>query len=379
MDVIEKAGNLSLLTWIGGVDDRHDAASDAEAAYRKIDETLRQAGAAVLQERVFASLAVARDVLSARARAVGLRNPAWALPPTVIDGQPVGRTGLAGIQVIAVRGTTQRAVGFEGEVVGRYVETPDARLLGLADIGRAAPGPTDQDPAVEAGAAIDAAERVLEREGFTFRDVARTWYHLRDILDWYGPFNGARNAAFRRMGLIGPSGDGSVPASTGIAGRNARGGWCALDLIAATAAGGGQFAMRRLHNRKQNEATEYGSAFARGMSLTLGADRYLFVSGTAAIDDHGATVHVGDFDRQATHTIEAIQALLEGAGASLADIAQAVVFLKNPADADRFRQIASRAGIDKVPPVTVVADVCRHDLLVEIEATAAVPADGAGR
>jgi len=35
---------------------------------------------------------------------------------------------------------------------------------------------------------FDTAERLLAREGFTFRNVARTWYYLRDILAWYGPF-----------------------------------------------------------------------------------------------------------------------------------------------------------------------------------------------
>ena len=72
------------------------------------------------------------------------------------------------------------------------------------------------------------------------------------------------------MGLVGPGGDGQIPASTGIEGRNARGGWCALDLLALQPRAGGRLEMRRLHNRKQNEATEYGSAFARAWRSSLG-------------------------------------------------------------------------------------------------------------
>ena len=77
--------------------------------------------------------------------------------------------------------------------------------------------------------------------------------------------------------------------------------------------------MNRLHNRRQNEATEYGSAFARAMEVVIGDSRLVFVSGTASIDDHGATVHVGDFETQTRYTLEAVAALLDGAGARLLD------------------------------------------------------------
>jgi enamine deaminase RidA (YjgF/YER057c/UK114 family) len=203
--------------------------------------------------------------------------------------------------------------------------------------------------------------------------VTRTWFFLRDILDWYGPFNAVRNAAFRRMGLMGPGADGRIPASTGIEGRNHRGGWCALDLLAMRPRDGGRLEVKRLHSRKQNEATEYGSAFARALEVSLGDARYVFVSGTASIDDHGRTVHVGDFEGQARHTLEAVKALLEDAGGSLADVAQATAFLANPADGRSFERMVASTRLEHAPLVTTVADVCRHDLLFELEATAVLP------
>ena len=373
--MIEKVYDLTLLTWTAEGGSRQ-ASAQAEGAYRAMDAALGDAGAVVLQERVFGSLAVAEEVRRARTHATGDGNEAWAVPPTFVEGAPVGGNGIAGIHVVAVRAGASRLVTHGGQVLGRVVELPGARLLGLADVGRLAGHDVTRGPAEDAGAAIDAAELVLAREGFSFREVVRTWYYLRDILSWYGPFNVARSTAFRRMGLIGPSGDGAVPASTGIGGSSAGGGWCALDLVAAQSTGGPPFELTRLHNRRQNEATEYGSAFARGMALTLGDHRHLFVSGTASIDDHGATVHVGDFEAQTRHTIEAIDALLEGAGASLRDVVQATAFLKDPADLPRFERIAQRAGLDGVPPVVVAADACREDLLVEIDATAVVPIRG---
>ena len=347
--VMEQTGELALLTW-AAAETIQPAARLAEDAYRELDTALRAMGAAVLQERIFGSLSVAPQVLRAREHATGAGSEAWAVPPTFVEGAPVAGEGLAGIHVLAARATSSRLVTHAGQVMGRITEAPGVRLLGLADTGRVASTGLARDPAGEATAAIEGAEHLLAHEGFSFRDVARTWYHLCDIVAWYGRFNGARNAAFRRMGLIGPDGDGAVPASTGIGGKNVRGGWCALDLLAVRATGGQPLDMTRLHNRRQNEATTYGSAFARGMALTLGGHRYLFVSGTASIDDHGATVHVGDFDAQTSQTIEAIQSLLEGAGASLGDLRQAMVFLKDPADARRFERIAQRAGLTGIPP-----------------------------
>ena len=132
--------------------------------------------------------------------------------------------------------------------------------------------------------------------------------------------------------------------------------------------------MRRLHSRKQNEATEYGSAFARAMEVSLGDARHVFVSGTASIDERGATAHRGDFETQARHTLEVVGALLEAAGARLAHIAQATAFIKSPDHAGAYERVLTRAGLDDAPIIATVADVCREDLLFEIEATAVLPA-----
>jgi enamine deaminase RidA (YjgF/YER057c/UK114 family) len=289
-----------------------------------------------------------------------------------VEGSPIGRAGLSGIHVVGARGRS-RVLAEGDRVYGRVVEGERARVVGLADAGRRLSGGPAAGPAEDAVATLEAAEELLAREGLSFRDVARTWFYLNDILDWYGPFNTVRNTAVLRMGLMGPGGDGMIPASTGIEGRNPRGGWCTLDVLALQARDGGRLPMRRLHSRKQNEATEYGSAFARAMEIVLGEARYIFVSGTASIDDRGATVHVGDFETQTEYTMEAVEALLEGAGAGLRDVVQATAFLKNPCDGRAFERLVDRSPLRGAALVTTVADVCREDLLFEIDAVAVVP------
>jgi enamine deaminase RidA (YjgF/YER057c/UK114 family) len=368
--------DLALVTWVGrGCSGTvEDAAGEA---YASIAASLRERGCVPVQERAFGDLHAAPSLARGRERAVG-NSADWAVPTTYVEGSPVGRAGLSGIHVVAARGAS-RLLAEGDRVFGRVVEGETARVVGLADTGRRSSGGPSAGPAEDAVATLQAAEELLAREGLSFRDVARTWFYLRDILDWYGPFNTVRNAAFRRMGLMGPKGSGLIPASTGIEGRNPRGGWCTLDLLALQAKGGGPAPMERLHNRRQNEATEYGSAFARAMEVVLGDARYVFVSGTASIDDRGATVHAGDFETQTRFTIEAVEALLEGAGAGLRDVAQATAFLKNPCDARAFERVIERSSLDGAPLVTTVADVCRNDLLFEIDAVAVVPLDREAR
>jgi enamine deaminase RidA (YjgF/YER057c/UK114 family) len=300
--------------------------------------------------------------------------------PTYVEGLPAdgGLGSLAGIHVVAARAVNGggRWLEPEGRACGRLVESPNAHLLSLCDVGVLAPRRAALDPADETSVTLRAAETALSGEGWSFGEVCRTWFYLRDILDWYDGFNCARNEAFRRMGLMVPGCDDTIPASTGIGGRSARGGSCALDLLAVRPKATARFERRRLYNVRQNEATAYGSAFARGVCLDLGAMRYVFVSGTAAIDEHGASVHPGDFRAQVVCTLENVAALLEGAGAGLVDVAQATAFVKRPEDVETFRHLARASGLSDVPTVTTLADVCRDELLFELDAAAVLRAPG---
>jgi len=360
--------DLVLLTWTAG---EATIASEQELvrAYQALDAALGDLGAVPIQERVFAEERTGPAL--ARARALAGSGERWAVPPTVVEGAPVAGAGVAGIHVVAARGRS-RLLAEGGQIQGRVVEGASLRFLGLSDAGRRLPAPRLSRQDDEARAVLEAAQAILAREGFSFADVARTWFYLDGILDWYGDFNGARNAFFRSAGLA-SDGTSSIPASTGIGGCNARGGCCALDLVAVQAASPARLEKRRLHNPRQNEATQYGSAFARACELTTRDARYVFVSGTAAIDEHGATVHVGDFEAQARYTLDAVEALLEGAGARLADVGQATAFLKRRSDAPAFERLVGRRGIEAVPLVRTLADVCRPELLFELDATVVLP------
>lgn len=366
-------GDLTFLTWAAGAGG--SAREVAAGAYEALLGALASRGAVVLQERIFGRSEAARGVLETREEVWRRCGAPPTATPTYVEGVPLGSGDLAGIHVIAAdgRGGNGRLLAHEGRVCGRVITTGTAELLALSDAGRLVRGRALSRDA-ETREVLRAVEDVLADEGWTFGDVGRTWFYLREILDWYGPFNRVRNEEFRRMGLLGGAGalQGRIPASTGIEGRNALGGWCTLDLLAARPANGGAFEMRRLANVRQSEATEYGSSFARGVALTMGGFRYVFVSGTASIDDHGASVHEGDFESQTRRTFETVEALLAGAGAAMGHVRQATAFVKRPRDARAYERLAEDVGLP-VPALAMVADVCRPELLFELDATAVVP------
>jgi enamine deaminase RidA (YjgF/YER057c/UK114 family) len=109
------------------------------------------------------------------------------------------------------------------------------------------------------------------------------------------------------------------------------------------------------------------------MGLSHGGGETVFVSGTASIDPAGRTRHLDQLDAQILETLLDISALLAPLGGGLEDICLATVFFKEARSFEAFKQVTQLLGVPSFPVVPMVADVCRSELLVEIEAIAAVP------
>jgi enamine deaminase RidA (YjgF/YER057c/UK114 family) len=130
-----------------------------------------------------------------------------------------------------------------------------------------------------------------------------------------------------------------------------------------------------------NEAYDYArpSSFSRGLRIALGDTTLLLISGTASIDEHGLTVHVGDFRAQLWRTYRNITELLAAEGATWHDIVRTTCYLCDiERDYKDFNEVRTRffdwLGLDPLPARTgIQARLCREDLLVEIEAMAVLP------
>jgi enamine deaminase RidA (YjgF/YER057c/UK114 family) len=127
-----------------------------------------------------------------------------------------------------------------------------------------------------------------------------------------------------------------------------------------------------------NEAYDYAkpSSFSRGMRIDLNGVTILLISGTASIDEHGVSVHVGDFRAQMRRTYENITALLEAEGCTWHDIVRTSCYLRDiDRDYDAFNEERTKffkeQGLDPVPASTgIEAHLCRPELLIEMEAIA---------
>jgi len=125
-----------------------------------------------------------------------------------------------------------------------------------------------------------------------------------------------------------------------------------------------------------NEATCYGSAFARGLRLEMANYKLLIISGTASVGDEGDTVYKGDFRAQCWRTYRNITNLLEAEGGSWKDIVKTTCYLRDiERDYEEFNDVRNAFfewnKLDPLPAsVGIQARLCREDLLVEIEAVA---------
>ena len=132
-----------------------------------------------------------------------------------------------------------------------------------------------------------------------------------------------------------------------------------------------------------NEAYDYDTPvpFTRGMRVEMPGASMLYISGTSAVDDGGASIHVGDVRAQSQRTFENIEALLEAEGADWHDVVRTTCYLRDMSrDYVDFNDIRKgfydSRGVNPYPASTAIqATICREDLLVEVEAIAVIPAD----
>ena len=235
---------------------------------------------------------------------------------------------------------------------------------------------------------------LLAGERIDFDRVVRTWLYLGDITgrdgdsQRYKELNRGRSDFFSTCSLgvnrslaVTTTTKVAYPASTGI-GAEGRG--LALGCL-ALASERDDVQTIPLENPRQTAAHDYGAIyspqspkFSRAMAVEIGTDVMILVSGTASIT-RSETQHLGDAVAQTSETLANIEALiseanlarhgLPGFGCTLSSLAVVRVYIKRQADYPAVRAMCeSRLG--QVPVTYTLADVCRPQLLVEIEGIA---------
>ena len=225
---------------------------------------------------------------------------------------------------------------------------------------------------------------ILSKFNFKYSDVLRQWNYIGNILkhekqrneinQHYQIFNNFRSINYSNCNF-----ESGYPVATGIGTSIDE---CCIDVIAIK---GNNFSIDAIHNNQQIDAYCYSESVLGGLpqnSLNINSSpkferarffkssliNLLFVSGTASIIGEN-TVCKGDIVGQTNTTISNIEVLLNQAR-SLTGTSGSVLnyraYVKRPDDCQKVKEICEdKFGCNK--GIILIADICRDDLLVEIE------------
>lgn len=199
----------------------------------------------------------------------------------------------------------------------------------------------------------------LNELGFAPSCLARTWCYFKDVLIAYREFNEIRRAEFERLGITAQR----LPASTGIQAIPASGHPLVMDALAFC---GSHVEVESVANPAQCDASKYGSLFSRGVRITGAGPDELIASGMASIGDLGESLYIGDRKAQLLSTQDRALALLESNGLELDDIVSGIAYL-DPKDPYRAREELMASELGRVPLALATGEVCRPELLFEVE------------
>jgi len=281
---------------------------------------------------------------------------------TRLQGNAGREPDFLSMQACAVSGTQPRNIKINGHETGFVYEDEYARYCRLSGIY---PENLKASPPAQAREVFESMKSALEEQGFGFADTVRTWFALDRLLEWYEAFNGVRTAFFEENGVFLKT----VPASTGVGAANQFGAALIGDLLAVQPKTN-RLKIESVPSPLQGSALSYRSSFSRAVELVFPTHRRLLVSGTASIDKDGQSAHAGDPALQIDLTMRVVEELLRSRNMNGTDLFRGIAYFKRMDDRVFFDKYCARHAIPAFSLAIASLDICRKDLLFEIEVDA---------
>lgn len=244
-------------------------------------------------------------------------------------------------------------------------------------------GYTDDSFENNATSSLTELKSILNTTGFEFSDIVRQWNYIENILNIsdnitalnqnYQVFNNLRSSFYNESEFT----DG-YPAATGIGTTT---GGCGISIMAVK---GEKNKILAIKNNEQIDAHQYsedvliGSSnsedlespkFERAKFLATPLFNILLISGTASIEGE-ATVHKANIELQTLSTIRNINLLVQSVKKdkkpSEPKLLNYRAYVKKHVDCLTVEKLCIE-HFKSASGIVLVADICRDDLLVEIE------------
>ena len=229
------------------------------------------------------------------------------------------------------------------------------------------------DVASAAYQAIGALLQKHDRHG-----LLRVWHHVPKInaivkgLEEYQRFCRGRHDGLSKLGYELAA---DLPAASAV---GCDGKMLTIFFLAAREGG------LQLENPRQMSAYRYPAqygpkspSFSRATLKSWGDAHQLFISGTASIVGH-ASLHVDDVREQLAETLRNMQAVLDvastncGRALTLRDLSAVKLYVRDAADLPVIESGLRKELVENVSLLTLRADICRAELLLEIEGYAEI-------
>jgi enamine deaminase RidA (YjgF/YER057c/UK114 family) len=370
--------------------------NDCLSAIEKVLEANHSEFQHILKQTVFLNASSHDDFYKKKEQLISTFNDFYKIdfPPTAVVGQPPEEKKILSIELLLME-NGEKGIEILRKNLGnsRYtvVNGPDFKKVYASGLTATKP---DGNILQQSKSAFEQMKNILDSENMNFSHVVRQWNYIEKITgdaivedglkQNYQVFNDIRGIYYDTSEFT-----HGYPAATGI-GMNYGG--VVLEFIAVESTG--TIAVMPIQNPFQVDAHQYSNSvlvgepikdisqksppkFERAKLLSKKeSNTYLiYISGTAAIRGE-ETVGENDVERQTKVTIENISNLvspgnLERYGARVGSEPHPPsyfrVYVKNESDLPKVKKICA-PFFKEAPGEYLISDICRDDLLVEIEA-----------
>ncbi len=329
-----------------------------KSTFQRMATICKERNAQVIKMDIFGSLDAAQTFSVWVNETFGIID--W--PVTFVVSEQWSGEQVGGIYIYAISGTEVQSIHAQDQCIARSFEDNYARYVFIGNIH---PKDNSLTPQESTQRTLREMETVLHRSGMEFTNMVRTWFFNHRILDWYADFNETRTTFYTQKNIF----NGLLPASTGMGGSNIYGTSILASALAIRPKNDG-ISIKKIPSPLQDSAAKYGSSFSRAVEIATPHHKQVLVSGTASIDTSGDTVHRNNMDAQIDQTMNVVEAILHSRDMTSTHINRVYAYTKHAKDIPSISRLWKNWKIPNTRVLFCPNDICREDLLFEIEVDA---------